>query len=75
MISRPSIFHNIVLRDLFVYGNKKMLVNVVSELDLLFSHRPYQSSLGDLFFFFFKWLDDLLLLVTYSRRYLGNPSP
>lgn len=74
MISRPSIFHNIVLRDLFVCEKKKILVNVISELDLLFPTAPITIIFGS-FFFFFKWLDDLLLLVTYSRRYLGNPSP
>lgn len=74
MISRPSIFRNIVLRDLFVCEKKKILVNVVSELDLLFPTAPI-NHLWELFFFFFKWLDDLLLLVTYSRRYLENPSP
>lgn len=51
MISRPSIFHNIVLRDLFVYGNKKMLVNVVSELDLLFPTAPI-NHLWEIFFSF-----------------------
>lgn len=72
MISRPSIFHNIVLRDLFVGHNK--YDECGQRVRSSFSHRPYQSSLGA-FFFFFNWLDDLLLLVTYSRRYLGNPSP
>lgn len=74
MISRPSIFHNIVLRDLFVYGNTK-ISKCYQRVRSSFPHRPYQSSLGAFFFLFFKWLDDLLLLVTYSRRYLGNPSP
>lgn len=69
MISRPSIFRNIVLRDLFVGHNK-----YDQRVESSFPHRPYQSSLGA-FFSFFKWLDDLLLLVTYSRRYLENPSP
>lgn len=72
MISRPSIFHSIVLRDLFVGHNK--YDECGQRVRSSFPHRPYQSSLGA-FFFFFKWLDDLLLLVTYSRRYLENPSP
>lgn len=60
MISRPSIFHNIVLRDLFVCEKKKILVNVVSELDHVFPTAPI-NHLWELFFLFFKWLDDLLL--------------
>lgn len=59
MISRPSIFRNIVLRDLFVYEKKK-ISKCYQRVRSSFPHRPYQSSLGD-FFLFFKWLDDLLL--------------
>lgn len=55
MISRPSIFHNIVLRDLFVGHN-----NMISELNLL-SPPPLSIIFGRFFFLFFKWLDDLLL--------------
>lgn len=47
MISRLSIFHNIVLRDLFV-GHNKYDQRVRSS----FPHRPYQSSLGAFFFSF-----------------------
>lgn len=50
------------------------MMSVVSELDLVFPTASI-NHLWELFFLFFKWLDDLLLLVTYSRRYLGNPSP
>lgn len=50
MISRPSIFRNIVLRDLFVYGNKK-ISKCDQRVRSSFPHRPYQSSLGAFFSF------------------------
>lgn len=74
MISRPSIFRNIVLRDLFVYEKKKELVNVVSELDLLFPTAPI-NHLWEIFFSFSSGSMISCCFVTYSRRYLENPSP
>lgn len=40
MISRPSIFHNIVLRDLFVY-EKKNISKCGQRVRSSFPHRPY----------------------------------
>lgn len=58
MISRPSIFHNIVLRDLFVGHNK--YDECGQRVRSSFPH-PLINHLWEIFFFFFKWLDDLLL--------------
>lgn len=51
MISHPSIFHNIVLRDLFVYEKKK-ISKCGQRVRSSFPHRPYQSSLGAFYFSF-----------------------
>lgn len=51
MISRPSIFHSIVLRDLFVGHNK--YDECGQRVRSSFPHRPYQSNhLWELFFSF-----------------------
>lgn len=72
MISRPSIFHNIVLRDLFVGHNE--YDECGQRVRSCFPHPPI-NHLWELFFSFSSGLMISCCFVTYSRRYRENPSP